>query len=85
MTIDDKRLNISAEIETSIDEEDAANYFMAREIVQEVVNFGVNQITLLKVIELLALEVENREQMLSIIECVRGGYTKTASESSIIT
>ena len=81
--IDDKVLNISSEVETTLDEEDAANYYMAREIVQEVVNFGVNQITLLKVIELLALEVENREQMLALIECAK--HKPTLTNSSIIT
>lgn len=81
--IDDKVLKISSEIDTQLDEEDAANYYIAREIVQEVVNFGVNQITLLKVIELLALEVENREHMLAIIECVR--QKPTLTNSSIIT
>ena len=81
--IDDKVLKISSEVETTLDEEDAANYFVAREIVQEVVSFGVNQITLLKIIELLALEVENREQMLALIECAK--HKPTLTNSSIIT
>tara|TARA_A100001011_G_C14071319_1_gene740406 strand:- start:398 stop:646 length:249 start_codon:yes stop_codon:yes gene_type:complete len=81
--IDDKVLNISSEVETTLDEEDAANYYMAREIVQEVVNFGVNQITLLKIIELLALEVENREHMLALIECAK--QKPVLTNSSIIT
>jgi hypothetical protein len=81
--INDKVLNISSEVETTLDEEDAANYYMAREIVQEVVNFGVNQITLLKIIELLALEVENREHMLALIECAK--HKPGLTNSSIIT
>jgi hypothetical protein len=81
--INDKVLNISSEVETTLDEEDAANYYMAREIVQEVVNFGVNQITLLKIIELLALEVENREHMLALIECAK--HKPVLTNSSIIT
>jgi hypothetical protein len=79
----DKILNLSSEIEASLDEEDAANYYIAREIVQEVVNFGINQITLLKVIELLSLEVENREHMLSILECVK--QKPELTNTSIIT
>lgn len=82
--IEDKKLNISSEIEVTLEEEDASNYYMAREIVQEILNFGVNQITLLKTIELLALEVENRQHMLAIINSVRHG-TESTNSSSIIT
>ncbi len=82
--IDDKKLNISSEVDGVLEEEDAANYYMAREITQEILNFGVNQTTLLKVIELLALEVENRQHMLAIINSVKQKPELTNS-SSIIT
>ena len=43
--------------------------------VQEIRKFGVNQATALKLIELLALELESREKMLAIVEAVRTGPT----------
>ena len=41
-----------------------------REIVSEIMNFGVKQNQLLQIIKLLALELENRNNMLSINECI---------------
>ena len=78
------RLDLTAQFEAEISEEDAGNFYMAREIKQEILNFGVNQIVLEKLIELLALELENREQMLSVIAAVRHAPVETNS-SSIIT
>ena len=45
--------------------------------------FGVNQPTLKKVIELLALELENRQQMLDIISIVKSQITEADSPSII--
>lgn len=42
----------------------------AREIVHEILNFGVDQFQLLTIIKLLSLELENRETMLQIVEAV---------------
>ena len=41
-----------------------------REIKNEILRFGINQLEILKLIKLLALELEDREKMLGIIECV---------------
>jgi len=41
----------------------------AREIVQEIMRFGVSQQQMEKIIYLLALELENRELMNNIGEC----------------
>ena len=41
-----------------------------REIKNEILRFGVNQLEILKLIKLLALELEDREKMKSIIKCV---------------
>lgn len=79
-----EKLNLSAQFEAEISDEDASNFYMAREIKQEILNFGVNQIVLTKLIELLALELESREKMLSVIAAVRHETIETNS-SSIIT
>lgn len=68
-----KTLKLSEEFtDKNISEEDSSHTFIAREIVQEITKFGVSQITLQKVIELLALELESRERMLAVIGAVRG-------------
>ena len=45
---------------------------ICREIVQELLNFGVSDLQKLKIIELLGMELENRENMLAIIETCKG-------------
>lgn len=71
--INDHKLKISDEIsDKKFSEEDASNTLIAREISQEIIKFGVNQITLKKIIEILALELEDRNTMLSVIGAVRG-------------
>tara|TARA_R110000824_G_scaffold399404_1_gene604830 strand:+ start:736 stop:969 length:234 start_codon:yes stop_codon:yes gene_type:complete len=42
----------------------------SREIVKEVLNFGVDQNQLLAIIKLLSLELENRETMLQIVGAI---------------
>lgn len=54
-----------------ISDEDAASFFIARQILQEIRNFGINQKTMTKLIELLALELEDREKMLAVIGAVK--------------
>ena len=41
-----------------------------REIKQEILRYGVNQLEILKLIKLLALELEDRNKMLDIINIV---------------
>jgi hypothetical protein len=50
--------------------EDTSNAFMARQIVQEVLNFGVNQEQILKILYILSLEIENRELMISVSQLI---------------
>ena len=50
----------------------------AREVVQEILNFGASQQQIQQIIYLLALELENRELMLKISGAVQGEKTKTA-------
>lgn len=59
--------------DVQLDDGDAADFFVARQILQEIRNFGINQKTTLKLIELLALELESREKMLAIVEAIKAG------------
>jgi hypothetical protein len=71
--MDEKQLKLSNEFsEKKISDEDAVNFFLARQISQEIQKFGVSQMTMLKIIELLALELEDRNKMLSIVGAVKG-------------
>ena len=61
---------------------------VSREIVQEILKFGVTQSQILKIIEVLAMELENRDTMLSIIECTKSNKTtfeKEEKSSGLIT
>ena len=44
-----------------------------REIKNEILRFGINQLEILKLIKLLALELEDRNKMTSIINCIEFG------------
>jgi len=71
--MDEKKLKLSNEFsEKKISDEDAVNFFLARQISQEIQRFGVSQMTMLKIIELIALELEDRNKMLSIVGAVKG-------------
>ena len=48
------------------EEVDASKMLMCREIVKEIVDFGVDDYQKLKIIELLALELESRDQLKSV-------------------
>ena len=51
-------------------EKDASESFISRQIVQEIMDYGVTQFQIGKVIELLALELENRDLMVRIRDAV---------------
>lgn len=69
-----ERLTLKEEFtDAHIDEVDVADFYIARQIMQEIRKFGVNQKTTLKLIELLALELESREKMLAIVEAIKVG------------
>lgn len=78
--MDEKKLKLSDEFsDKQISDDDAVNFFLARQIVQEIQKFGVSQTTMLKVIELLALELDDRNKMLSIVGAVKGRIETSAS------
>tara|TARA_A100001037_G_C14982907_1_gene558927 strand:- start:373 stop:618 length:246 start_codon:yes stop_codon:yes gene_type:complete len=43
----------------------------AREITQEILNFGVNQFQIAKIISLLSLELENREVLQGVCDAIK--------------
>ena len=48
----------------------ATDSFVARQIIQEILDFGVNQNQMIKIIQMLALELENRSLMIAINACI---------------
>ena len=56
---------------TTESELNAARSQQCREIVREIINFGVTQNQILKIIYLLSLELENRDAMLNISEATK--------------
>ena len=59
------------------------NRSLARQIVQEILNFGVNDAVVREIIRQLALELEDREVMLKIFEFL--GSSEEQVESKIYT
>mgnify|MGYP001486229604 CR=1 FL=1 len=53
-----------------ISEKDASETFISRQIVQEIMDYGVSQFQIAKIIELLALELENRDMMVKIRDII---------------
>lgn len=53
-----------------VTEENLSNFKKCREIKQEILRFGVNQLEIQQLIKLLALEMEDREKMTSIIKVI---------------
>ena len=53
----------------------AEKSIICREIVAKILDFGVDQGQILKIIKLLSLELENRDTMEKIIECIKNQNT----------
>ena len=54
---------------------------VAREIVQEILRYGVTQGQIVKIIEVLAMELENRDMMISLVECINADHEPKKSKS----
>ena len=52
-------------------ENDAEKTIQCRQIVKEIIDFGVSDFQKLKIMELLSLELENRNHMLQIIDAIK--------------
>ena len=73
----EQRENISPEQEAA-----TLDSVVAREIVQEILKFGVTQDQILKIVEILAMELEDRDTMVSLVECVNRDYRKENHNTS---
>lgn len=78
---DDDTAYITPNIETKLSKEKRQ---VCRDIVREITRFGVSQRQLLFVIQLLALELENREVMLSLVQAINAGRDKIPAAVLIV-
>ena len=56
-----------------------------RQIVDQILKFGVNQRQLLNIINLLAMELENREALLAIASVVKEALEEAQVSQNVIT
>ena len=68
---------------TSKVEEDIQDKIKAREIVQSVLDYGVNQSQIIQIIKLFALELDNNDLMKQITGIIN--QSREGAKSSIIT
>ena len=68
----------------SEEEEEIADRAKAREIVQTVMDYGVNQNQIYQMIFLLSLEIENQEHVKQITSLVKSLQTAKIKKSNII-
>ena len=62
------------------DERSMLDAAQCREIVHEILNFGVNQNQMLTIIKLLSLELEDRQVMLSLTEIIDNQFVDNSEE-----
>ena len=53
-------------------EKDLADGVIAREIVQEILKYGVSQFQIEKIINLLALELEDNQKLKNVCDAIKG-------------
>ena len=58
-------------------EQTAESLGKCREIKNEILRFGINQLEIQQLIKLLALELEDREKMIAIRDCIEASAKKT--------
>ena len=73
--------DIMKKIGKSSTDKKAEEVLKARQIVQEIMNFGVTQQQVLRVTYLLSLELENRNAMINISETIKEYLDDISSES----
>jgi len=67
-----------------VQEKDLTESVVSREIVQEILKFGVSQYQIQKVIKLLALELEDNKIMKSICGILEGSENEEQKKALII-
>jgi hypothetical protein len=58
--------------------------FIARQIVTEIMNFGVTQKQILQIIYLLSLEIEDREKSIAIANLAKENGSKETKKTGLI-
>ena len=61
---------MSEDLKENIDKNDVMDSIKAREIVREIMDFGVNDFQIKKIIKFLSLELTDRDTMLSIFSAL---------------
>lgn len=69
---------------TTSSEKDAEDTLKCRQIVREIMTFGVNQAQVMKIICLLALELENRDHLQQISDLVKRLEAGDSKKSTLI-
>ena len=69
-------------IDDNMKDERATDSFVARQISQEILNFGISQNQLINLIQMLAMELESRNLMVNINTCIENSLEKTVGSSS---
>ena len=62
----------------------AKQFSQCREVVQEVMDFGVNELMILQIINLLALELDNRVAIIEISDIVKKYLISDDNQSDLI-
>jgi len=65
-------------------EKDLADSVVAREIVQEIMKYGVSQYQIKKILKLLAFELEDNSMMRNICDIIEGIQSDTSKKALII-
>ena len=69
----------------SKDDIDIEKMVLCREIVKEIIEFGVTEAQKLQIIHLLSLELESRDKMLGITNLVKGQKQDAKDKKKILT
>lgn len=67
----------------SVDQKEMLDLIKAREIVSEILNFGVNDQQIQRIIKLLSLELINRDMMISITNALDGNQEENKTKIEI--
>ncbi len=71
-------------LKTAAEEKDLTESVVSREIVQEILKFGVTQYQIQKIIKILALELEDNNMMKKICTIIDGSDNQEQKKALII-
>ena len=64
-----------------LDKDSAADSFLARQIVGEILNYGVSQTQMLHILKILSCELEDRKVMLDVVKTVNFALGEDTDDS----